>query len=182
MNRTRTLLVAIATLALLAGLTAQAQEHEHNHDSRQPMAVSGQDSRQLADFPPAMRDHTLANMRDHLLALSEILTAMSRGQYAQASEIARARLGMDSPSAAGCRGEEAANSSGAPKASDMDHRMAQFMPEGMRNIGLEMHQSASVFADEAARSGRTGNVAPAMAALSRLSQQCAACHSAYKLR
>lgn len=177
----RILPASIAALALFAGLAVQAQEHGHSHDSGKAMAVSGPDARQRVDFPPAMRDHTLANMRDHLLALSEILATIAQGQYAQAGEIARARLGMESPSAAGCQGGEAAGISRAPQAADMDHRMAGFMPEGMRGLGLEMHRAASLFADEAAKADASGNAQPAMAALAQLSRQCAACHSAWRL-
>jgi hypothetical protein len=68
------------------------------------------------------------------------------------------------------------------KPGDMDYMMAKFMPEGMRNIGLEMHTAASAFAAEALKADGTHNTRPALAALSRVMQQCAACHSAYKVQ
>jgi hypothetical protein len=119
---------------------------------------------------------------DHLQALSEILTAMSAGRYAEAANIAGARLGMDSPSAEGCKSEVAAAPAQMSKPAHMDHQMSEFMPEAMRKIGLEMHQSASIFAAEARKASQTGKPQPALAALSRVTQFCVACHSAYRLQ
>jgi cytochrome c556 len=65
----------------------------------------------------------------------------------------------------------------------MDHQMAEFMPEGMRNLGLEMHKSASVFAAEAMKTAKPGGSdKKALAALAQLTQQCVACHGAYRLQ
>lgn len=183
----RTLFAAVAAMALAGGVTVSAQDHTNHmeHIDRQgQMASMGMDGdgRQLVEFPPAMRTHTLANMRDHLQALSEILTAMSAAQYAQAARIADARLGMDSPSAEGCKAEAAGAPPQMSKSAGMDHQMSLFMPENMRKIGLEMHQSASAFAVVAAKAGKTGNAKPALAALSRVTQQCAACHAAYRMQ
>lgn len=144
--------------------------------------MAGNDGRQLVNFPPEMRQHTLANMRDHLEALSEILGAMSAAQYAKASRIAGTRLGMDSPSAAGCKAEEPAGTAQQSKPANMDHQMAQFMPEAMRRIGLSMHQAAGDFATEAAKASKTGNPKRALAALSKVTQQCSACHASYRVQ
>lgn len=181
--------LSATALALAVSTSVDAQppmnpmEHP-NHLAHQQHtgATDGGDGRQLVNFPPEMRQHTLANMRDHLLALSEILAAMAAGQYAKASRVAGSRLGMDSPSAAGCQDEKAAAKPQMSKATGMDHRMGEFMPEGMRQLGLDMHQAASAFAGEAAKAARTGNAKPALAALSRVTQQCTSCHSAYKLQ
>lgn len=171
------LFVSFAAMALTAGVTAHAQDHV-NHQKH--MAATAKDSRQAVDFPPEMREHTLSNMRDHLQALSDILAAMSDARYAKAAGIARARLGMDSPSAEGCK-NEAAPASQMSRTANMDHQMSRFMPEGMRKAGLEMHESASAFAAEAAKAGRTGNARAALAALSKVTRQCTACHSAYRI-
>jgi len=177
MSNLRTL---AAALTLSFSLAAHAQTHDpalhQNH-----MAGMPADGRQLVNFPPPMREHTLANMRDHLLALSEILGAMSAGKYAQAARIADARLGMASPSAEGC----SSDSGSAPqmsKPASMAQQMNELMPEGMRSIGLEMHKSASVFVGAANKAAKTGNPKPALAALTRVTQQCTSCHAAYKVQ
>lgn len=186
MNFTAALSATALALAVSTGLNAQQPMNPIDHASHmaQPAhsgATDGGDGRQLVNFPPDMRQHTLANMRDHLQALSEILAAMAAGQYAKASQVAGTRLGMDSPSAEGCRDEKSAAKPAMSKAAGMEHRMNEFMPEGMRQLGLDMHQAASTFAGEAAKSARTGNGKPALAALARVTQQCTSCHSAYKI-
>ena len=78
------------------------------------------DSRQLVEFPAMMQNHMMANMRDHLAALDEILHAMAAGEHDQAAAIAEARLGMSSLDAHGA------------------HHMAGLMPQAMRE---DQHQS-----------------------------------------
>lgn len=177
----RKFLVALLAGALTASMSAQAQLSENGIGHRvhqQPAA--GNDARQLVNFPPEMRRHTLANMRDHLEALSEILGAMGERQYARASRIASARLGLDSPSAEGCRPQASADAPQRP--AQMDHQMGQFMPESMRSLGLSMHQAASEFAAEAATAGKSGNAAPALSALSKVTGQCSACHAGFRVQ
>ena len=176
------LLVAIVLAALTGSAAVQAQDHammdHHMHTSA--MAA---DQRQPVSFPAEMRQHILANMRDHLQAMADILTALSTGDYAKAAEIADARLGLDSPAAAGCKaGGDAAKNPQMSLPMNMEQMMAQYMPEGMRNVGLAMHQSASIFAGEAAKAARAGEARPALEALARVSQQCVACHSAYRVQ
>lgn len=179
------LVVPLAAIVLVCSTAVFAQDHigQMNHmDHQKHMASMTQDARQLVNFPPEMRQHTLANMRDHLQALSEILSAMSGAQYAKAGQIADTRLSMNSPSAEGCKGEVTANTQQMSKPASMDHQVSQLMPEGMRNIGLEMHQAATNFAVEAKKAAKTGNAKPALAALSKVTQKCSACHSAYKVQ
>lgn len=147
------------------------------------MAAAGDDARQAVDFPPQMRQHILSNMRDHLQAVAEILTALGSGGYAKAAQIADERLGLDSPSAQGCKaGADAAKAPQMSTPTDMEQMMAQYMPEGMRKVGLAMHQSASDFATAARKAAKTHDAKAANTALARVMQQCAACHSAYKVQ
>ena len=111
-----------------------------------------------------MRNHTLSNMRDHLLALAEIQLAMSNGAPDDAARVAEQRLGMTSLAAHGA------------------HEIARYMPAGMQEIGTLMHQSASRFATEIQNSGATGDMKPALGALARVTQACVACHAAYRLQ
>lgn len=180
----RKILIALSSVTVAVGaVPALAQEH-NIADHLRHMAVSKTDNRQIVGFPPAMREHALSNMRDHLQALSEILAAMSAAQYAEAAEIAGERLGLMSPSAAGCKADDGVGGSAQTGVAtgDADHQMAGLMPEGMRAMGLAMHGAASDFAEEAAKAGGTGDVRPAMAALSRVTRQCAVCHSSYRFR
>lgn len=174
-------LAPIVMAALATGAMAQTQDHDMTDHQRHLAAMAG-DNRQPVSFPPPMRQHMLDNMRDHLQALADILTALSGSEYARAAQIARARLGMDSPAAAGCN--PGATATGIPQMSqpmDMERMMARFMPEGMRNAGLDMHQSASVFAAEADKAATSGDARPAFAALARVTGKCVACHTAYRM-
>ena len=121
---------------------------------------AGEDSRQLVELPEMMQQHMMSNMRDHLVALNQILVNMANGQLDQAAEVAESRLGMSSLEAHGAS------------------HMAQFMPEGMRQAGTSMHRAASRFALKA----QEGDALPAYKALSEITSACVACHSAYRIR
>jgi hypothetical protein len=127
------------------------------------MSMSQSDPRQLVVFPEPMRIHTIANMRDHLLALQEIDLALSRSDFDEASSVAEKRLGMSSLEAHGAA------------------HLAPYMPQGMQDVGTRMHRAASRFAIEAQSAGVSNDVRPALAALGEVMQQCVACHASYRL-
>ena len=155
------LALALATVSAGAySLFASAQTHEHNAAASAP---APSDQRQLVKFPEPMRVHTITNMRDHLLALQEIDDALSRNDFDKASRVAEQRLGMSSLELHGAT------------------HMAPYMPQGMQDLGTQMHRSASRFAVEAQNASVSNDVRPALAALSTVMQQCVACHAAYRL-
>jgi hypothetical protein len=141
--------------------TALAQP-QPQHDIASPATMQG-DTRQLVQFPEPMRLHTISNMRDHLLALQEIDVALSKNDFDRASQIAEQRLGMSSLGLHGAA------------------HMARLMPQGMQNIGTEMHKAASRFAIEAQNASVSNDVRPALAGLGTVMQQCVACHATYRL-
>lgn len=174
--------IAVAILLAFSGIiVANAQQHDLSMH-QQHVAALATDNRQLVNFPPEMQAFNLMNMREHLSTLSEILAALSNAQYSKAALIAEAKLGLDSPSAEGCKagGDVAAPQMSTPPS--MDQQMSLLMPEGMRSIGLAMHTSASAFAAEARKIKRNGSPKPAFVALSKVTQQCVACHATYRLR
>lgn len=131
-------------------------QHDHGHGATQ-------DNRVAVDFPAPMKEHILTNMRDHLLAISQIQEAMGNGQYDKAAQIAETRLGQT-----------------ALKTHNA-YENSKFMPKGMQEIGTQMHRSASKFAIEVQNSGATGDMRPALVALSRTTQACVVCHAGYRL-
>ena len=141
-------------------LSAAAQEHSHSSPGAAPVQA---DSRQLVQFPEPMRLHTITSMRDHLLALQEIDVALSRNEFDKAATIAEQRLGMSSLELHGAA------------------HIAPFMPQGMQDIGTQMHRASSRFAVEAQNASVANDVRPALAALGTVMQQCVACHAAYRL-
>ena len=164
------------SIALAAGLcfgSAHAQQHDPAmHMQRQaqaaktmkPAQTAPKDARQAVKFPKALREHTLANMRDHLLALQEIQEALAKQEYDRAGDIAEQRLGMSSLGLHGA------------------HEVAKYMPKGMQEAGTAMHRNASRFAVAAKDAGATGDVRPALAALASTTAQCVACHAGYRVK
>ncbi|MDA8095734.1 MAG: efflux transporter outer membrane subunit [Betaproteobacteria bacterium] len=179
MKKNLALCLLFLPLAAAGSTQAKAMDmmNRHSH-ALQPQT----NARQAVPFPPMARAHFLANMRDHLQALSVILAAMASGNYGKAAAVANVRLGMNSPAASSCKAGGAHGDPSAADASDMEGMMAQFMPEKMRGIGLRMHQAASAFAAAAAEAGRSGDPRPAYRALAHVTQQCAACHAAYRVQ
>lgn len=118
-----------------------------------------EDSRQLVKLPEMMQHHMLANMRDHLQTLNQILINMGKGQLGKAADLAEARLGMSSLELHGAS------------------HMAKYMPKAMQEAGTNMHRAASRFA----RKAEEGDALAAYKALSAVTSSCVACHAAYRI-
>ena len=124
-----------------------------------PIAHAG-DQRELVAMPDMMRNHMLANMRDHLAAVNEILVFLSSGELDKASDVAERRLGMS-----------ALDDHGAS-------HMAKVMPQRMREIGTSMHRAASRFALRA----EEGDAKAALKILPEVTSACVACHAGYRVQ
>lgn len=107
-----------------------------------------------------MQKHMLANMRDHLVTINEILILMNQEKLDEAASMAENRLGMSSL--------QSHNAS----------HMAKFMPLPMQNIGTSMHRAASKFALKAEEDDKKA----AYLALTKITSACVACHANYKIR
>jgi hypothetical protein len=157
---------ALLLALLLASPWAGAQHGPGRHGAATATAppAAGSDNRKVVEFPPPLREHTLTNMRDHLVALAEIQQALASGASDVAASTAEQRLGMASLTTHGA------------------HEVAGLMPQGMQEIGSLMHRQASRFAIEAQNSAATGDLKPALAALAKVTQACTACHAGYRLK
>ncbi len=118
------------------------------------------DARELVDLPQMMQQHMLANMRDHLAAINEILAYLRSGETDKAAETAEFRLGMSSLPVHGAS------------------HMAKFMPEKMRLTGTAMHKAASRFALTA----QEGDLLAAYNAVSDITAACVACHEQFRIQ
>ena len=58
------------------------------------LSAEASDDRQTVQLPDRMRDHMLANMRDHLLTLEAITRSLANEDYDGAAETAENRLGV----------------------------------------------------------------------------------------
>lgn len=123
-------------------------------------SISADSDRRLeVDFPTMMQQHMLANMRDHLQAINEILNNLAQENFDQAADIAENRLGMSSLKAHNAK------------------RMAEFMPQAMQQAGTAMHHAASQFALKVQEEDPVASYQ----ALAKITATCVACHSAFKI-
>jgi len=122
------------------------------------------DSRQQVELPAPMREHMLANMRDHLTALTEIQLALAAGKYEQAADVAESRIGMGSLERHGAS------------------HMAPYMPKAMQDIGTNMHRAASRFSRVALEAALAKEPTRAIGALAEVMQQCVACHAGFRIK
>ena len=130
-------------------------------------AGQAQDSRELVRLPEPMQEHMLANMRDHLATLSEIIGDVAGGKFDHAAKLAEQRLGMSSLGSHGAA------------------HMAPFMPKPMQDIGTSMHRAASRLAivlQDASVSPTFDGMRDVSRALHDVTSSCAACHASYRIR
>jgi hypothetical protein len=126
-----------------------------------------QESRQLVDFPPPMREHLLSNMRDHLSTLDQVLADVAAQQFDKAGKLLEVRLGMSSLTA-----------------HDAAH-MAPFMPKPMQEMGTAMHHAASqlvITLQNASVSGSEDSLRHVFSGLHEVTKACTGCHATYRVR
>lgn len=135
----------------------------------------GAPERTAIKLPPMIRDQFLANMRDHLMAISEIQAALAKGEFERASEIAGGRLGLKAPSSAACRMNKSQHTS-------MDNSaLSKYMPKEMHRIGFAMHTAADNFAADAKKAAPIRDYRMTIESLSNVTMQCVACHAKFRL-
>lgn len=159
----RVALIALVSGALVLSVGYVNAQH-HMHQGKMEHGASAVDTREFVKFPPQLVEHTIANMRDHLLALQEINQALAGSEPEKAGKIAEERLGMSSLRLHGAA------------------EIATFMPQGMQDAGTAMHKAASRFAIQAQNVGVTGDLKPAIGALGEVMAACVGCHAGYRLK
>lgn len=157
-------LISLGTVSpfSFAQMNHDNQENHENHNVQHTKAAK--DTRIAVKFPAPIREKTLAQMRDHLLAISEIQELLAKRDFDGAGKLAEQRLGMSSMQSHGA------------------HESAPYMPAGMRELGGSMHRAASRFATASQDAAVSDKVEPALAALSEVTRACVACHTKYKAK
>lgn len=154
----------VAMLALLLAACASPSSHEAAGHAQHAAMTGSADPRVSVAFPEPLRTHTLANMRDHLMALGETQQALARGDFDRAADVAEHRLDMSSLQGHGA------------------HEVAPFMPRAMQDAGTAMHRSASRFATVARDASVTGDLQAPLAALAQVNQACVSCHAGFRMK
>ncbi len=124
--------------------------------------VAATDNRLFVEMPEEAQQLMRKHMRDHLMALSEILGYLAKNDFSSAAEVAEQRLGE--------------SSMGRHRATGMGP--GRFMPLSMRQIGQGMHKAASKFADIA----NSSDMDKSNSALQEVVALCVACHVSYRIR
>ena len=152
------------TLGLAVLLATGLAVGQHSHDHGGSGNDAPKDARIAVQFPDEIKSHTLTSMREHLLIIAQLQSALATEKYDEAAKIAEFKLGMSSLAEHGA------------------HESSKFMPKGMQEAGTSMHRSASQFAIEAGNAAATGDGKKALAALAMVTQACVACHAGYRLQ
>jgi hypothetical protein len=124
--------------------------------------AAGGDQRMLVEMPAASIEIMRTDMRDHLLALDEVLRLTAAGELEAAGNLARKRLG--SAAMGSHRGNPAAP--------------GLHMPDGMRSLGRSLHAAADSFADAT----MVDELPAVLASLQKITAVCSACHGAFRIR
>jgi len=167
MNNITLSALSVTLILTTGGVVAQSSmDHSHSHapgGHAMPAPVASQ-ARVPVDFPAKLKEHTLSNMRDHLLAISEIQHHLGQGHFEIAGKIAEQRLGMSSLALHGA------------------HESAKYMPKGMQELGTAMHRSASQFYVVAQETEVTRDFQKTLTALAKVTATCVACHASYQFK
>jgi len=141
----------------------------------QPMT----DDRESAGIPARMKTRHLARMRSHLETINEVVDAMARGDFNQASESVRNNLAMRPGMGAGMgvgmgmgmgQGMRAGTGQGAGG-------MCKGMPnKEFRALGMAFHESAATLADVL----KGGDMKNSLRALNNTMNYCIQCHASYR--
>ena len=126
-------------------------EGKHHHHQGMPTV----DKRISLNLAPAMKQHQLANMRNHLDAVRRIIEAVSTDQFETASQIASQDLGLTK------RMEGMCNS---------------FDNESFKEMALAFHGSG----DELAAVLKGGDTQKSLQALNETMTYCVNCHATYR--
>ena len=168
-------LLAVAVLCFLAGpahaeTAMQPMMHQHPMPAAagqampQAMApMSAEDNRPLIRMTPETVALLRADMRHMLSAYTAIFSQLADGKYKEAAQAIEENLGMT-----------------AMKTHPGMMKASQELPESVRMLGMNMHQSAS----QLANSLNNSNPKPAaiFAGMQQISAGCSACHMAYRVR
>ncbi len=183
----------IATILLAAGsLSAPAP------------ATAQQDDRQMVKVAPEVMDRFLAEMREDLAHLDDLLEAIAAGRMEQAARIAERRMGLGHRRLMRME-EQGASDEQISRMIARIRRMAQaegidlpgalhgntqggigmLMPGELRAMGQEMHKAAYHLADVARAAGTPPDAEDyrkLFAAVNDITTQCRGCHETFRVR
>jgi cytochrome c556 len=148
-------LASVVLLALTAALGTRTQRAAAESPAP-PASAQGADHRAPVRLLPMMAEHQKANMRDHLLAVQQIVAALAANDFGGIASAA-GRIGYSDAMAQMCTHMGAAT-------------------PGFSEMALNFHRTADTIADAA----RHKDGAAVLSALNKTLQTCTSCHAAFR--
>ncbi len=151
-------IVTLIGILFFAGLAFNSSAEEKGHrmeEGSHHKMHSGEDGRISLGLSPAMKQHQLANMRNHVEAVQSIIGLLSEGDFDKASEIAYSKLGLTE---------------------EMKKMCNSFENETFKNLGLAFHKSGDALGDTL----RTKDLTNSLGALHTTMTYCVQCHATFR--
>jgi hypothetical protein len=150
------ILFAVSMLAVMTGMNpAVAGEEKMQMDSHHHHAMQATDTRTSLGLSPQMKQHQLANMREHVAAIKSIVGLMAESRFEEAAGIAHAKLGLTP---------------------EMQQMCGMFGNDAFKALGLAFHKSGDDLGDAL----QTGDVNASLRALNKTMEYCVTCHATFR--
>lgn len=152
MNKILCTLLALAGMAGFNPAVAGAEEMRmegHHH------AMQMTDTRTSLGLSPQMKQHQLANMREHVAAIRSIVGLMAESRFEEAAGIAHAKLGLTP---------------------EMQQMCGMFGNDAFKSLGLAFHKSG----DDLGNALHSGDINASLRALNKTMDYCVTCHATFR--
>ena len=149
---------SIAIVSIFAVLSVYGANMSNDVMSAHSMAANGvsfTDKRVSLGLPQFAKNRQLANMREHLKAVNDIVKLIAIGKFDKASNIAKNKLGLTDAMLKECK---------------------KFDREDFKSLGFAFHKSAN----KLAKVLKTKDTKRSLTALSDTLRYCVSCHSTFK--
>lgn len=151
----KNILITVSALIGIVSINTVFAADEQKHDAGHRHEMNVMDMRTSLNLPPAMKQHQLTNMREHVEAIKNIVGLMASNKFEEASKIAHDKLGLTPEMQAMCE---------------------MFDNEQFRMLGHAFHRSGDDLGDAL----QTKDVNASLHALNKTMQYCVDCHTAFR--
>ena len=148
------LICVLCFIGLSVNSYSENTPHNGSHGMRHKMD-SVKDDRISLGLSPAMKQHQLANMRNHVEAVQSIIGLLAEGAFDKASHIAYSKLGLTE---------------------EMKKMCNNFENENFKNLGLAFHKSGDALGDTL----KTKDFTKSLGALHTTMTYCVQCHATFR--
>ena len=148
------LICVLCFIGLTVNSYSEVKMHNMDEGSHHKMH-SGKDERISLGLSPAMKQHQLSNMRNHVEAVQSIIGLLSEGSFDKASHIAYSKLGLTE---------------------EMKKMCNSFENENFKTLGLAFHKSGDALGETL----KTKDLTKSLGALHTTMSYCIQCHATFR--